>query len=239
MNIMPDVNGDTLILREGKALDLKEPVKLSIKGDITAVSSFLEKRRNAVDSFKNNYQPVYNDLAIVIVDKENQTIDLQVSPNDHYGTTVTASLTDSEELKAFHINEAHMFERRDLQKLFRFNKRFFTQLDLFDGINKGLLNLKVESAINSNLGSDNRGNRNTAVDKIVKTDLPAGFFLLIPIFKNQPPAKFWVELCLDSSEGSTRLWLESVELAEKRKALIDEIFARELAFCDGLVIINK
>lgn len=242
LTVLPDVNGNAISIYEGKALELREPKIIAITGDITAVANYVAKRKISplpAASDEPNYQPINEDLSIVIVDKEKQTIQLQVAPNNYYSTTVTAELKDSEELKAFHINETKLFDKNELTKLLRFNKRFFTDLDLHEKLLKSLINLKVESTVNSNVGNDQRGNKNVQFDKKVNTELPDGFFLVIPIFKNQDAIKFFVELSLDSSEGATRFWLESVELEEIRKTKVDAIFAEQLKTCEGLVIINK
>lgn len=245
-----------LIIREGKALELKEPLVMNITGDIDTVKNFVKKRYATgptsivIDgenptviplSTTNSLQAIDKDLAVVTFDKKNLSISLDVNPQDFYGPKVTGKMEISDELKLFSINDASgIFSRDQLVKLLRYNKRFFTDAIVHDKVLKAFQNLSLTGNTQLNAGSDNRGNKNAEFKKTIDSqNIPTTFYLTLPIFKGQPAVKFLVEICLDSSESSVIFWFESVELAELQAAKVDEVFeAQKLLFSD-FVIVNK
>lgn len=80
-----------IIIREGKAVELKEPVKVKIQGTIDAAARWLETRFDCIKEKSCH----------VIVNREQLTIALQCNENNHYGTLVVGSLTLSPEYKRF------------------------------------------------------------------------------------------------------------------------------------------
>lgn len=73
-------NRGTVTIREGKAIELKEPVKVNISGTIDAPARWLEARHDCLTE----------KICHVLVDREAMTVSLRCNENDHYGTSVTA-----------------------------------------------------------------------------------------------------------------------------------------------------
>lgn len=94
----PELNfqlvGDTLTIREGKALELKEPVQVNISGTIVSVSEYLYKRASLCP----------NSVTHIIVDREKMSIKMIANETDHYRTTITGSITPSQEFTKWGIN---------------------------------------------------------------------------------------------------------------------------------------
>lgn len=224
-----------ITIREGQALDLKPPQKIVISGDIKTVSSFLSVRLKNGSSL----QSIDTSKAVITVDKKQLKINLELDPENFYGSTITGTLEKADELKPFFINENKTFTKEELVKLIKFNKLHFS--DQSKHAEMLLAFQKVQSVVNikANDSSDDRGNKERAFVKEVTSNAPTEFILDMPIFKGFGNVKFRVEVCLDVTEGSARFWFESIELHEICQRQIDEIFTDELKIADGFVIINK
>jgi hypothetical protein len=240
--------GGEITIRKGEALPLKEPQKISLSGDINSVANFLGRRfaPQGTDVFETmvkytgyGLQKVEADRAVIVVDKQAMSITLLLDPENFYGSSVTGTLTVSDELKAFSINAARTFTREELVKLLRFSGLYFPDRDKFETLVKSYQSFSAKAYIDMQTEADTRGNKTNNYSKRVETALPDEFVLKIPIFKGQPEETFRVEICLEVTDGSARFWFESVELHELTKTRIDEIFAAQLKGCEGFVIINK
>ncbi len=229
------LNGGTLTVLEGKALEQKAPEKIVISGDIKTVSNFLNIRKNS----GTGLQSIDLSRAVVFTDKKALTISLELDPENHYGTKITGKLEKSDELAPFSINQNKTFTKEELVKLIKFNKLFFDDTTKHAEIL--LAFQKVSSTVNirANESNDERGNKERAFVKEVTTNAPTEFILNIPVFKGFPALRFRVEICLDVTEGSARFWFESIELHEIMQAMAEGIFTDQLKAAEGFVIINK
>jgi hypothetical protein len=208
--------GNVITIREGKALDLKPPEKILIAGDIKTVASFITQRM-AQEAGKCGLQTIDKATALVIVNKEELTIELLLNPEDHFAPKVLGTLLPEPELEKWGINTTQTFTKEQLVKLIKFNKMVFK--DPTKHAEMLLAFQKVSSTVNikTNESSDERGNKERAFVKEVTSNAPTEFILEIPIFKGFPASSFRVEVCLDVTEGSVRFWFESVELNELQK----------------------
>ena len=232
---LPSFEGNVLTILEGKALELKHPVKIEIPGDIHSVSNFLKIRKE----LGTGLQTIDISKAILFVNIKDRIIRLSTDPENAFGTIIQGELEVSDELKQFFINNNKTFAKTDLVKLLKFNKMYFA--DASKHASMVLAFQKVESTVNikANESSDERGNKERAYVKEVTTNAPTEFILTIPIFKGFHQSTFRVEICIDVTDGSARFWFESVELHELMIRMIDEIFTEELKCAEGFVIINQ
>lgn len=233
-----NTNGE-LIIREGKAqepLPLKEPKIINISGDIHSVSNFINNRKEGHSS-----QAIDQKKAVVVVDKENKTISLQLDPENHYGGIITGKLEQSKELQQFAINTSKRYNRKELLDLIRFNRLFFEDKNEHARVISGLYKLRIKSETEIQQEKDNQGNKRTLHD--VKTVDDNGmvkeFTLTIPLFKGFAAQKITVEICFELLNGDVSFWLESVGLKEATDGAIDGILSEELKSCEGFVIISK
>jgi hypothetical protein len=228
--------GDTINILEGKALEPKHPDRLVISGQIESVNAYLTARKGTQQQ-SGALQYVDKDLAVITIDEEAMTIHLDVDPNNPFGTEVTGKLYSNPELAAFVINKpGHRFTRESLLEVITFRRRFFTDVSQYDGVRSALQRLKISATSSTEVGSDNRGNKDSAIKKVVDSaGIPQNFKLTIPIYKGQPAKTFLVDLCLDYTDAGVRFYLESVELVEladaDKKAIIQAQLKDFFDFC--------
>lgn len=232
-------SGDTLVIREGQALPLKEPQIISLSGDINSVGEFLAKRIKEGQATGVGLQAVWDVQAVVITDKEASTIELLLDPENFYGAKIKGTLEESKELGIFLINKEHEFSREDLIKLFRFNRLHFSNEEKADALVKSLQKFSGSAYVDLVKEDDTRGNLKASIDKRVNTGIPESFELNIPIYKGQPKEKIEVSICLDIIGTRVSFWFESVQLVELLEQRKDEIFAKQLEACSQFPIINK
>lgn len=225
-----------IVIREGEALLLKAPKKISIAGNINSVKEFLNKR-TAINGVV--LQKLDKSSAIIIVDEDKGTIHLQLDPENQDGTEIVAKVEPTLYLEQFQINGSKTFTQTELVKILRFSKQLFETPAKHEAVLKAYQSFDFTASIKSASEADLRGNKSNSLQKIITTNLPQEFVLNLPIFKGQPKETFRVEICYDTTEGSIRFWFESPEL----KDLIDqrkiELFEEELKDYKDYVIIKK
>ena len=232
------VDGD-IVIRQGQALPLEPPKKLSIKGNIDSVKEYLVKRIDSERLDDMSYQIIDKDEALITVDEDAMTIFLQLSPNDPFGTEVLAKLEFTPHLELWAINAKKTFLREELIKVIKFSRLHFEDPDKHTELLKAYQTFDFSAMIKSAKEDDTRGNRASSFQKHIKTNLPEDFILRIPIFKGQKPEQFRVEICYDTTDASIKFWFESVELFDLIEQRKIEIFTEQLAGFQDFVIIRK
>jgi len=233
------LEGNELIIRTGEAvkpLPLVEPRKLQIRGDFRAVGQYLNGRKDG--NTDNLQQLALVKDAIIFTDREELSIKLITNPNDSMSTEVIAKAQRSEELGKFGINDGTKYRRDELFKLVRMNRIFFADYQQHSDLLSALKSFKAQTSGNTALETDLRGNKNLAYQKEVKSNMPETFKLNIPIIKGEQKETFNVDICLEESDGTASFWFESPELNELMTKRVEEMFSRELAHCEGFVIVN-
>jgi len=224
-----------ITIREGSALELNQPVQISMEGDIHTIKSFLEKRTG---KRKGGGQQLVNpETAIVSVNEQKMTILLALNPEDVNGAEISGKLEVAPELSQFYINTTKQFTREELIRLFRFSKRFFDSAENHEKIMIAYQKLNLSTTSELKKDTDTRGNKDLSFKKNITSDIPEDFILNLPVFKGEDKERFRVEICMDATDTSVRFWFESVELVERMELRRDEIFAEELESCKDLVVI--
>ena len=241
-NLTLKVEGSTgeFIFREGEALRQVAPKKIVINGDIKTVSSYLKKRAGLGKERNPGLQGILTERTLVTVDKAALSIKLELDPENEYGTEVTAKLEMDPELLKFKIETGEKFTQQQLIKLLKYGKRWFHDLAAHEALLLAYMKLDVKvTADLKNDAPDGRGNRYNSFEKKVTSNIPEDFILNMPIFKGQDSKIFRVEIGLDSTDGSTKFWLESVELVELIQLESERILKAELESCKDYVVIWK
>lgn len=235
------LDGNELVYRSGSAAPVEMPEIIKIEGDINTIKSFVEKRYGVVDEAKEalGLQYINADRAIITVDKEKFEILLELDPENPRGASVKGKLSLAPELLKFCINTGKGFTREELVKLIRFNKMWFSNREQADGLEKAYMAFSAE--INANIGkeSDTRGNVNNSYKKTVTTNIPESFILNVPVFKGQERRQFRVDIVIETTDASTRFYLESVELHDLITIESEKILNDQLKCCSDFVIIWK
>lgn len=220
-----------VIIREGDALELKEPVKVDIGGNIDSPARWLEARQE-LKQITNKCH--------VLVNREQLQIELQVNENVYYGTCIVGKMELSEAFRKFHINDDYSFTLKELAMLFKMNRSFFeTRQKAMELVGllqnfKGKVNKDLESS------DDNRGNKKLSLNQAVESNLPEAFTLHLPIFKGMESADVVCEVYIDPDDWSCQLVSpDANDLVEKyRNEEIDKVLERIQQAMPGVAIIE-
>jgi hypothetical protein len=230
---LEDGYGD-LIVREGQAAKLIEPKAYGYTGNLGTVATWLTTKADDVDTLR----------AVVIVNYDKAEIELDLNTgqeNQRLESSVKGYMAPYPYLEDFRINTGRTWELKDLANVCKFNRRYFpnkeqnvllvTALAQF----KGTVTREIEKM------SDDRGNHRRSDHKEVSTKLPEIFTLNMPLFKNEAPVDFDVEVLIEEKEGVVRAVLQSVSLLEKREAFVRERIDAEVAkfSATGITIIYQ
>lgn len=217
-----------LVIREGEALPLKEPVKLVVSGLIDAPGAFFTARKPEADTSN------------VIVSRKTRSIQLSVNESDNYGSKITGTLFYNKELLDFGINNNKIYGIKELAALLRMKRIHFQDRTEHATFLKSLNSFNARITTELKNADDRKGNVELLLKK--ETDLNGAvlnFTLDIAIFEGQPKSKLFVDVLADVSDASVKFWLESTDLVELQYELVDEIIDREIGvFDNGIVILE-
>ena len=221
-----------VVIREGEALPLHEPVQVNIVGIIDSPAEWLEKRPELQQITGKCH---------VIVDRECLVITLQVNENAHYGTKIVGRMQLSEAFRKFHINDGHSFTLQELAKLFKMNRSFFETKQAAMELVTLLQNFKGK--VNKDLESqnDSRGNKKLSLVQAVESNLPEAFTLHLPIFKGMTTEEVACEVYVDPDDWSCQIISpDANDIVERyRDDKINEVIERINAAMPGVVIIEQ
>ena len=202
VNFAPGQTSAELVIREvgnenPYKLPVKEPLNLNVKGVITCIYAFLEKRwcTEQIDKEHTHIQVNRDKLTVTLVTNENDERKMQ---------TIVGSIQLSRKFTEFHINDGKLWKPVRLGDFFRINRSYFETKEK----NMDLVNLlksfsaKVQTTIKKEL-SDN-GSVTDNYEKAVDSNLPSSFLINVPIFKGAEPEKLSIET-IANVEGNTAL----------------------------------
>lgn len=220
-----------VVIREGAALPLYEPVKVVIDGIIDSPARWLEKRPELQQITNKCY---------VKVDREKLKITLRINENAHYGTLIEGSMQIAEAFKKFHINDGHCFTLIDMAKLFKMNRSFFETKQQASELVTLLQNFKGKVNKDLESSTDNRGNKKIDFRQAVESNLPEAFTLHLPIFKGMEAEDIECEVYIDPDDWSCQLISpDANDIIEKyRDEKIGEVIERIEAAMPGVVVIE-
>ena len=220
-----------VVIREGEALPLHEPVKVEVSGIIDSPARWLETRPEL--------RQITNKCH-VLVEREALVILLRINENAHYGTVIGGRMVLSETFKKFHINDGHTFTLKELATLFKMNRSFFetkqTAMELVALLQnfKGKVNKDLEAS------NDNRGNKKVSLNQAVESNLPEAFTLRLPIFKGMEAEDIVCEVYVDPDDWSCQLISpDANDIVERyRDEKINEVISRIVAAMPGVTVIE-
>lgn len=220
-----------IVIREGKAVEQREPEQVAISGTIDAAARWLEAR---FDCLKEK-------ACHVLVNRENLTISLRCNENNAYGTAVCGRLELSPEYKRFGINAGKYITNFEMAELIKMNRSFFETKAVAMKLVSDLQNFKAKVDKEIEQQDNHRGDRRILVNQAVEHNLPEAFNLVLPIFKGTEKQTVAVEVYVDPSDFScTLVSPEANDLVEEmRDRAIDEVLERIGARCPDIVIIEQ
>lgn len=231
-NSLPAGVGE-IVIREGEALKIHEPVKVAIAGTIDAPARWLETRMRLglVNQGANH----------VLVDREKLSITLQCNENNHYGSNISGKLIVSPEFKKFGINSGEYLTNFEMAELFKMNRSCFENKQVAMKLVTELQNFKAKVDKDIEKMDNNRGDRRLLINQAVQSNLPEHFNLCIPIFKGTPKQTINVEVYISPDDLSCTLISAEVNdiLDELRDQSMNEVLDRINSVCPDIVVIEK
>lgn len=220
-----------IVIREGKAVEQREPTRVQINGTIDAAARWLETR---FDCLKEK-------TCHVLVDREKLTISLRCNENNAYGTVICGRLELSPEYKRFGINEGNYITNFEMAELIKMNRSFFETKTVAMKLVTDLQNFKAKVDKEIEQFDNKRGDRRILVNQAVEHNLPEAFNLILPIFKGTEKQTVAVEVYVNPSDFScTLVSPEANDLVEEMKnRLMDEVLERIKNRCPDIVIIEQ
>lgn len=232
-----------LVIRQGLANDIPEPVKVTLAGNIKAPVQFLQKRKKLfVNTASNDFKVPMHIISEcnVVTDRRRLMIVLSLNERDGKGTTVVGELKVNPDLTAFGINnERSVYELKALIKLLRHKRVYFSSLETHSALINALSNFTASQQTDLEVKSDRRGNDKLLVDKRTSLTIPFSFKLNMPLYDGFEPKEFFVEILVDVSDASAVFYLESVDLSELLVTERDRIFEEQLKEFAEFVVIEK
>lgn len=238
IHVAPGAERVEVVLREGPAVKLLEqlaPIKTEIQGTIGTVYEYLSKRVNA-DQFTQQESHI-------LVDRENVAITLVFNESDPYHRgEVIGQLSHNPAFLEFGINEHKSWTPTQLGLFIKMNRAFFTDRETNMKLVTTLMNFtatinnKIDRAVAEN------GNRTDNFAQVVNSNLPASFFIKIPIFKGMPAETIEVETFAQVNGREVTFTLLSpgaqATLEDLRDKVIDDEIAKIKELAPDIAIIE-
>lgn len=227
---MTVLNNGEITIREGKALDLNDPVSVDIVGTINSPLRWLEKRADILNHKQCNIQVNRSDMAISLI----------INERDIFSDCITGKLLLSDEYLRFGINEGKYVTGLELSDLIRMNRSCFESKQKAMELVAIMRNFKAKVTTQIEASDDKKGNRTALVRQVVEGNQPPSFELVIPIFKGQPKSTFTVEIDIDPDTLQATLVSPDAQdiIAETRDNLIDDVLAGMERICPEIPIIE-
>lgn len=224
-------NSGELIIREGKALPLHEPVKVVLSGNIDSPANFLEARSNVTDVLE----------AHAIINRDDMTIILQVDEKQHYGSKVQGKLVPHPAYEKFGINSGRYETSSKLADLFKMNRSFFENQTTAMSLVTDLRNFSAKVNKEIEKHADDRGNKRDLKAQVVTSNLPEKFNLKLPLFKGFDAELIEVEVYINPEDLTCALISPAANdrITEVVDSIFDEQKYRMLESLPGILFIEQ
>lgn len=216
-----------LIIRTGDAAKILPKVPIKEKGNIKAPANF------------HKIRPGVPDKSVVTFSRQHMSIFFEADPEDSTAAKIQGTLLLNPDLTKFEINTDKLYSRENLAKFLKMNKTFFKEKDKVDSIVYQLMHFSATITSEIENSKDGRGNTKNLLDRKTETKMPTEFTLKLPVFVGESEKTFRVEIGIDSTDSSVKLWLESSELQDIIITERDRIINEEIAKFEGLIIIEQ
>lgn len=230
-----------LVIRHGDALALKEPVKRKFEGILCVPGDYYQKRKGVEKDSgvlgKLKIQ-LNADNSIVIINVDAKKITLIEDDRDAYSHEVVGTLELFPEIEEMGINTNKMLDEKSLLKLLLYKRRWFEDLTEYNALIEGLKKFNFVMNGSGANENDHQGNIRLTREKQVRSNIELKFKLRMPLYKNEEPKSFYVDIRVDVSDGGkVLLWLESIELFEMLEEQAEQLLLKEAARFEELPIV--
>ncbi|WP_303223973.1 hypothetical protein [Butyricimonas faecihominis] len=221
-----------IVIREGKALELKEPRIINISGVLDSPLKWLEKRINTIDMLKSN----------IIVDRDKMTITLTIEETEHYNKTITGKLELHPDFLKFGINSGQYRTAIEMSEFIKMNRAHFDNRQAALDLTAKLKNFKAK--INKSVEEEynlNKGDKRLLTNQAVESNIPESFKVNLPIFKGTPKKELEVETYFNPDDLTCTLVSpqanEDVEAI--KDSAIDDVLKSIRDIAPDIVIIER
>ena len=180
INLDKDCQKAEVIIREVdkvNELPVLEPEKVSIKGTIGSIFSFLEKRWGCKGQIDHEHTHI-------IVDRDNLSMTLVANETDARNKmVVVGNLQFSRQFDTFHINDGYAWEPIQLSQFIKMNRAYFSNRDENMKLVSVFKNFKAK--VNTDYERDRKenGSYTDNYSQIVDSNMSDRFSVVLPIFK--------------------------------------------------------
>lgn len=183
LNLEIKPTGD-ITVREGKALDLKEPRVIKIDGHIDSPLRWIIKRK----------ADVIQSTSHLVVNREKMSLELKIYDRNYYQDTITGKLEFHPVFLKFGINSTNYRTAFEMAELIKMNRSYFENHSVAAELVSALKNLKAKVDKEIEKKDNNRGDIKILIDQTVKSNVPERFNIITPIFKGQKKETIEVEV---------------------------------------------
>lgn len=220
-----------VVLREGKANDVKEPKPLNIVGNIDTPARFIENR---LENFNH-------DTAHIEVEQENYYMTLFIDEESPYRGTITGRLEVTDDFKKLGINNGEYVSNFDMADRIKKNRTLFESREAAMKLVSELRNFKAKVEREMELSDDKRGNVNIRKNQAVDSNIPEALKVQLQIFKGQPAEAFEVEVEVNPNDLSMTLVSPEANdiIRDKRDSIINAELNTIHKMAPQILIIEK
>jgi hypothetical protein len=210
-----NVEGNELIIRQGDALPLKEPVKISIDGQLSSILNYLINNTDHITP-----------RSMIVVNRDFKKITYYEDPQNVYGSIVIGILHLSKEFKLFGINSGDSMTTFEIADLIRMNRSCFEDKTKAAELVTILRSFKAKVDKDVENSDDKRGNITLLRRQAVESNLPGSFNINIPLFKGM--GKEIIEIEIDINPDDLTCSLVSPQAAEIIQTITDGLIEAQL-----------
>lgn len=225
ISLLNGVDGNEVILREGKAPDMlpiKPPIQLRIIGNAGSVSRFLRER--SVKWIENI------DRCHVIVDRDNAKLTLHINEDDPYTYGKVESVVKySKEYIDLGVNSGKLWTPAELGIFFRMNRRLFIDKSTNMEVVSNLMNFTAAVNNQINRSIHENGSNSNEFSQVVNSSLPPAVSLKMSIIKGTPQEEIVVETFAHVDGREVKFCLFSPGAAEIKEDLVNRFLDDEIA----------
>jgi len=223
--ISPKEGTEVIVIREGEAIPVREPLTINVAGNIDSVALFIANRTHEQNK------------SLIIVNRDAMSIELLSEPENYFGAKITGKLQLSTEFLKWNINKPKTYTAGELADFIKMNRAFFEKKEQANKLVSELRNFVAKVTGEIEEKDNKRGNVDSVRRQVVDSNLPESFVLKLPIFKGQKPQKLTIEVNVEPK--TLECYLISAEAEETITETKDQLIDVEIDKLKGFCIIEQ
>ncbi len=230
-----------LVIAHKKAQDEKSPNSIEICGNIDSPFSFLEKRHNGKTDVI--LPGLVSSISHVLINRDKMTIILIFNEYDpEYSGMVVGQLEEHPDYEKWKINTGEEWGHQQFAEFCKMNRSCFPEIQVAMKLFTELKNVRIKTDKEYENQSDNRGSvKQMLAQKIIQSNIPEKFQIIVPIFKGQEKHTIEVEIYVNPSTFAVNLVSPQANdiIHQVRDSIIDDQKKKIEERAPDLVIIEQ